>query len=122
VTPGDVRERPEVGDEAVLDDEKAVLHEPGGFVLAAGEPPRVVDEVEERAADCTAGACHRRASDWIAGTERAWQLDYTIFFSRRSGRVEICELSSVAAAATTGHGSAGKNLSRYAPSERSSSA
>ena len=44
---------------AVLDDEQAVGDEAGGVLLAADVLPRIVDEVEERAAD--ADGAHDRA-------------------------------------------------------------
>src|SRR5262249_7739949 len=58
----DLREVPEVDDQAVLDDHQTVEGEAGGVLLMPDILPGVVDEVEERPSDHTSLASHRRNS------------------------------------------------------------
>ncbi len=70
VPPRDLGERPEVGDDAVLDDEHPVLDEPGGVRLVTDVLPGVVDQVEERPTDRATGACHRTFSRQVVSRVR----------------------------------------------------
>jgi hypothetical protein len=56
---GDLVMRAEVGDPAVLDDQKPVGVEARRFTLASDMPPGIVDEVEECAPDAERGLRRR---------------------------------------------------------------
>jgi hypothetical protein len=58
----DVGEGAEIRDGAILDDQESVAREPRGVLLVPDVLPWVVDEIEERPSDRSAGTRHQIAS------------------------------------------------------------